>query len=120
MQMTHHRRWLWALMAMALLVLLIVLIRPAMSSEAPRALADQPAAPAEQAVAMALPAGQASLAADPALQVAADTEAGVDALQVADVPSSDNCITCHTNKDLLQMLAEEPEEVESELASGEG
>jgi len=120
MQITHHRRWLWALMAMALLVLLIVLIQPAMSSEAPQALTDRAAAPAEQAVALALPAGQASLSAAPALQPAADTQAGVDGLQVADVPPSDNCITCHTNKDLLQMLAEEPEEVESELASGEG
>ncbi len=35
-------------------------------------------------------------------------------------PSSDNCVTCHTDKARLQELAEEPEKVKSELASGEG
>ena len=35
-------------------------------------------------------------------------------------PSSENCIRCHTNKALLQALAEEPQELKSELASGEG
>ncbi len=35
-------------------------------------------------------------------------------------PSSDNCIECHTDKQKLKDLAEEPEEVRSEKASGEG
>ncbi len=35
-------------------------------------------------------------------------------------PSSDNCIACHTNKQKLKDLAEEPEEIRSEKASGEG
>ena len=39
---------------------------------------------------------------------------------VADTPSSDNCIACHTNQAVLEQLAEEPEEVVSELAAGEG
>ena len=38
----------------------------------------------------------------------------------ADTPSSDNCIACHTDKKKLKKLAEEPEEVKSEEASGEG
>ena len=46
-----------------------------------------------------------------------------DASQVefqADTPSSDNCIACHTDKKKLKAVAEEPEEVKSEEASGEG
>ncbi len=39
---------------------------------------------------------------------------------VADTPSSDNCIACHTDKKKLKKLAREPEEVKSEKASGEG
>ncbi len=39
---------------------------------------------------------------------------------VADTPSSDNCIACHTDKKKLKKLAKEPEEVKSEKASGEG
>ncbi|HEY80333.1 MAG TPA: hypothetical protein EYP25_03785 [Anaerolineae bacterium] len=38
----------------------------------------------------------------------------------ADTPSSDNCIACHTDKKKLKAIAEEPEEVKSEAASGEG
>jgi mono/diheme cytochrome c family protein len=40
--------------------------------------------------------------------------------QQADTPSSDNCIACHTDKKKLKAVAEEPEEVKSEKASGEG
>ena len=39
---------------------------------------------------------------------------------VADTPPSDNCIACHTDKKKLKEVAEEPEEVKSEKASGEG
>ena len=35
-------------------------------------------------------------------------------------PPSDNCVKCHTDKAKLQELAEEPEKVKSEMASGEG
>ncbi len=39
---------------------------------------------------------------------------------LADVPSSDNCIACHIDKEQLKAVAEEPEEVKSEETSGEG
>ena len=36
------------------------------------------------------------------------------------VPSSENCVTCHTDKERLKELAEEPEKPKSEMTSGEG
>lgn len=39
---------------------------------------------------------------------------------VAMVPSSENCIACHTDRALLQQLAEEPKKEKSALAAGEG
>ncbi|RME82538.1 MAG: hypothetical protein D6775_10615, partial [Caldilineae bacterium] len=45
---------------------------------------------------------------------------GTTAAPVADTPSSDNCIACHTDKEKLMELAEEPEQVKSEEAEGEG
>jgi mono/diheme cytochrome c family protein len=55
----------------------------------------------------------------PALEAAEEAEDMPSLDQVAQV-ASDNCIACHTNQALLEQLAEEPEVVESELASGEG
>jgi hypothetical protein len=49
-----------------------------------------------------------------------DTDSSPELSKVAQVPSSNNCITCHTDEALLQQIAEEPEQVESELAEGEG
>jgi mono/diheme cytochrome c family protein len=52
---------------------------------------------------------------------ASDSDSGATHITLqADVPASDNCIACHTDKKKLKAVAEEPEEVKSEEASGEG
>jgi mono/diheme cytochrome c family protein len=105
MQQLRKHRW-WIVAAVAVVVVSAVLISPVLSANAPPA-----PAPAEEA---GVPAWEAHPA-SPASEETQQTSAPV-ALQ----PSSDNCIACHTNQALLEQMAEEPEEVVSELAAGEG
>lgn len=112
------RPWIWVVVGLTLLGVLVFFLRPAaelaVSSEASPAAVVEPevlSEPAPDAISMV------SLQEAPAL-AAQQAEAG--AQVVADTPSSDNCIACHTNQAVLEQLAEEPEEVVSELAAGEG
>ena len=105
-----RKHWLWLAVALAIIVLGVLVIRPP---------------------AWATPLGATHLEtasvhiANASLQ---QTDAGVQTsakgashltLQ-ADTPNSDNCIACHTDKKKLKKLAKEPEEVKSEETSGEG
>lgn len=116
MQAKAKRRWLWPLAAVVVILIGVVVFQPAFGGE-------QANTTVQDAVA-ALPAAEMAQAevAPAEIQPAAppvEQETSQDAPD-ADTPSSDNCIACHTNQALLQQLAEEPEVVESELASGEG
>lgn len=116
MNRTSTRRWLWPLLGLAVLAVLVVLIKPAFSSSM---LTPSTSDTADVVVAVeASPVDAAVADSETASLVVEDLEQALEAF--ADVPSSDNCITCHTDKELLQAIAEEPEEVQSELASGEG
>ncbi len=108
--------WIWVILGVALAGALVIFLRPsaelALPSEAaaPAAIVDteilsEPAPDAVSMVSQEAPAPQ---------------QAEANAQVVADTPSSDNCIACHTNQAVLEQLAEEPEEVVSELAAGEG
>ena len=117
MKSIAKRPWIWVVVGVALLGALLFLLRPAaelaVSSEAAPAAVVEPeilSEPAPDAASMVSLA-----AAAPAVQ-----QAEASAQVVADTPSSDNCIACHTNQAVLEQLAEEPEEVVSELAAGEG
>lgn len=112
-----NRRWLWGLAAVAVILVGVAIFQPAFGGEqgttaAPQTVAALPAAEMVQAE----PA-PAEIQPAPALAVEELSEHDSPA---ADMPSSDNCIACHTNQALLQQLAEEPEKVKSELAGGEG
>lgn len=117
MQSKTIRRWLWPLAVVAVILVGVAVIQPAFGG-------DQPAFPQPDAVA-ALPVAapgpaegvQAEL--QPS-QPSVSQETQTETTPVADTPSSENCIACHTNQALLQQLAVEPEKVESELAAGEG
>ena len=116
------RRWLWprlglALAAVAAVAVLAVLFQPVFSSGAPAA---SPAVDTtgKQAPAV-VEAGSAATEDQPVLEQATAAEERPDLVKVAQVPS-DNCVACHTDEAVLQQLAEEPEEVVSELAEGEG
>ena len=110
------RSWIWAILGVALVGALVVFLRPAAELALPSEAA-APAAvvesdilsePAPDAVSMVVQETPVPQQPDASVQVVADT------------PSSDNCIACHTNQAVLEQLAEEPEEVVSELAAGEG
>jgi len=73
---------------------------------------------AEMTVLAAAPAGVMEVVSSlPAAESAGAAEMSATA---AVLPSSENCIACHTNLEVLQTLAEEPEAVHSTEASGEG
>ncbi len=117
MQIKAKRRWLWGLAAIAVVLIGVAIFQPAFGGE-------QAALPAVDAVA-ALPAVDL-VQAEPApaevqpAEPSSSVELSDHEAPVAQTPSSDNCIACHTNQALLQQLAVEPEKVKSELAGGEG
>lgn len=110
--------WPWIGIALLLLVGLIALARPALSSDLAAAvnndLQDTQAhvVPTDTS---SQPESQLTTASDSISETAEQT-----APTVAALPSSDNCIACHTDKEQLKALAEEPEEVKSAEAEGEG
>ena len=112
-----HRRKLWSLLGLALVVVLAVLFQPVFSSSVPDV--PQAGTSAEQQPAGVLNEAEV-LTSEQELSSSVDTDSSPELSKVAQVPSSNNCITCHTDETLLQQIAEEPEEVESELAEGEG
>jgi len=117
MQALSKRRWLWGLAAVAVVLIGVAIFQPAFGGE-------QAATPALEVVAAPVTADfvQAevvSVEMQPVEEAVSDETAGEE-MPVADTPSSDNCIACHTNQVLLQQLAVEPEKVESEMAAGEG
>lgn len=111
---TH--RWLWAAMGLAAIAVLVVLFQPAFSSETPAS----PAATAHTKQVIALAGSTEAVDVEQLSAGPAGTEQAEEVLVAVQGPPSDNCIACHTNQALLQELAEEPEVVESAMASGEG
>lgn len=109
------RPWIWVVVGVALLGALLAL-RPLTDLASPSEAAPQPAIVEPATISeAALEVARAAVQETPA-PASPDSEAQT----VADMPSSDNCIACHTNQALLEQIAEEPEEVVSELAAGEG
>jgi len=82
------------------------------------------AARPEPMPAAALPGESETLTAQPnipaVLHPASDHQTSDPTPTATPYPPSDNCVNCHTDKAKLQELAEEPEKVKSEMASGEG
>ena len=111
--------WLWLVVGLVLIPAFVLISQPAFSIPAP----DTASGNAIVAVAAVAEVGQPqSIAFEPGSNFdSKQTSQSETATQmVADTPSSDNCIACHTDEALLKELAEEPEEVHSEEASGEG
>ncbi len=117
MQVMSKRRWLWGLAAVAVILIGVAIFQPVFGGEqAATPALDLAAGPVTADVVQAevVPVGL-----QPAETAASEDTSGEE-MPVADTPSSDNCIACHTNQVLLQQLAVEPEKVESEMAAGEG
>ncbi|HEY52418.1 MAG TPA: hypothetical protein G4N94_03070 [Caldilineae bacterium] len=114
--------WLWTILALVLIVAFAAFVRPMAG----------PSPPAEAAAAVDEPAQTAHVIAEnKTLSQPQTSEIATNTIQtteeetetsplVADTPSSENCIACHTDEEKLQELAEEPEEVKSAEAEGEG
>ena len=110
------RPLIWAIVGVALVGALVFVLRPSADLASLSEAASPPVAqqteilsePAADVVSMVIQETPAPEEPDASTQIVADT------------PSSDNCIACHTNQAVLEQLAEEPEEVVSELAAGEG
>lgn len=110
------RPWIWVVIGVALLGVLVFWLRPTADLAARSEAAPQPAVVDPVILSEAAP----EVASVAAQETPASPQPDTDAQVVADMPSSDNCVACHTNQALLEQLAEEPEEVVSELAAGEG
>ena len=109
--------WLWTLLALVLIVAFAAFLRLPASAESEASVAAEPAQTTEVA--------EAEVTAPQPEEVDSTTEnteqtTSEENTTVADTPSSDNCIACHTDQEKLELLAEEPEEVHSEEAAGEG
>ena len=106
--------FLWLLAAAALIILVVLVIRPP-AWATPLARGAMPLETTGAAITNA-PHQQPVVNS----QAAATGASHIHTTLQADTPSSDNCIACHTDKKKLKAVAEEPEEVKSEKASGEG
>ncbi|NOX60757.1 MAG: hypothetical protein GXP42_02225 [Chloroflexi bacterium] len=116
------RRWLWAVILMASLTLLWIVLSPFCFFEHITLI---PVEGAEWEVIttddFTVTIASQQITGDPSPTVqTSQHELRSPPAHVVDVPPSDNCIACHTDKEQLQAVAEEPEEVKSEEASGEG
>ena len=104
-----YKHLLWLAAVVTLIILAVLLTRPS-------AWAGQIATHRQPAQIIQEEGGAPQLVAS-----ASDSESDATHITLqADTPSSDNCIACHTDKKKLKAVAEEPEEVKSEEASGEG
>ncbi|NOZ72734.1 MAG: hypothetical protein GXP38_12630 [Chloroflexi bacterium] len=114
--LSFKNAWLWLLLALFLIFVIVVLTKIS-TSPTLKAEAAAPSAPPVNAQEAVI----AQLSTSPTQSTLAQVTAteNTPALLV-DTPSSDNCISCHTDKDKLKALAEEPEKVKSTEASGEG
>jgi len=109
--------WLWTLLALVLIIAFAAFVKLPASAESETVVAAEPAQTTE--VAEAEYAAPQPEAVDASAENAEQTTSEENTT-VADTPSSDNCIACHTDEEALKLLAEEPEEVHSEEAEGEG
>ena len=104
-----RKKLLWLVTVAGLIVLAALLIRPPAWAGQSATHLQPTQLVQEEAVSSHLVAG------------AVESSSGASHITLqADTPSSDNCIACHTDKKKLKAVAEEPEEVKSEEASGEG
>ena len=111
--------WLWMLAGLVFVLAVIFIAQPAMSSFA----SDMASGDDVVAVAAVTSDEQAHTAVSKPVSTLDSTQTHqVETTMqlVADTPSSDNCIACHTDKEKLKELAVEPEKVKSEEAEGEG
>jgi len=112
-----RRTWLWGVAGLIFVVVLVFMAQPATSSMTPAPLAE-PDHQSQQTVQVApnpVPDEQLTNASTTVTESSVETT-----VTAAALPSSDNCVTCHTDKEQLKALAEEPEEVKSAEAEGEG
>ena len=117
MQRLRHRGWLWVVMGLAVAVAFVVVLQPAFSADTPASLSPK----GNEAEQLAQPYLSQPASVRMETQLASSSEPDQNPVTlIANVPSSDNCIICHPNKEILQQLAKEPEETKSELAEGEG
>jgi len=116
-QRLNRQVWLWGLMGLALVAISAFLISPVFSADSPAPIESEIT---ESLQPVAIPAASAAELTEPIVSSSSDTVEDTGVVAVAAAPASDNCIACHTDKELLQQLAEEPEEVASELSAGEG
>lgn len=107
--------WLWAcIVVVVVAAAAVVMGLPALSAES--AVTPE----TENVVAVEKAAKTIAAQVETETILSADEVLEVVTQVVADVPSSENCIACHTDQELLVQIAEAPEEVHSEEAEGEG
>lgn len=111
-------RWAPLLLVGLVIAVAILVVNLRAPHEQPAAALAAGAAP-QTASDVAVPTEIASAEPQSAQASQADQVPTSDQL-VAMVPSSENCIACHTDRALLQQLAEEPKKEKSALAAGEG
>jgi len=125
-KLSSHKHLLWLVVGVAFIILGVLFIRPPawagpldaphllttlateVSSATPSALGEAPDQTSGAAHMLTVSDAPASASGATHITLQADT------------PSSDNCIACHTDKKKLKAVAEEPEEVKSTEAAGEG
>ena len=120
-QEPKHRRsfrnaWLWILPALLLMFVLVVLTKtdPGLALKAEAAASDRLQISSQEDAIAQLSTSETEATFTQAAAAANHLSPAIDP------PSSDNCISCHTDKTQLKELAEEPEEVKSDEAEGEG
>jgi len=113
--------WLWTFLALVLIVAFAAFVRPMAGSLPP---AEAAVAVDESVQTAHVIAENKTLSQPQTVEIATNTIQTTEEITaialVADTPSSDNCIACHTDEEKLKELAEEPEEVKSAEAEGEG
>jgi hypothetical protein len=111
--------WLWTFLALVLIVAFAAFVRPMAGPSTSAAVAVDESVQTAHVITenKTLSQPQTSEIATNTLQT---TEEETETTLIADTPSSDNCIACHTDEEKLKEVAEEPEEVKSAEAEGEG
>jgi len=111
--------WLWTFLALVLIVAFAAFVRPMAGPSTSAAVAVDESVQTAHVITenKTLSQPKTSEIATNTLQT---TEEETETTLIADTPSSDNCIACHTDEEKLKEVAEEPEEVKSAEAEGEG